>query len=36
VFILKVMTHAQYDQDKWKEDCGCYEPPPHKPKKQGK
>jgi mRNA interferase HigB len=36
VFILKVMTHAQYDQDKWKEDCGCYEPPPQKPKKQGK
>jgi len=47
VFILKVMTHAQYDEDKWKEDCGCYEPPPQnprsgsassaaKPKKRGK
>ena len=30
VFILKVMTHAEYDQDKWKEDCGCFEPPPKK------
>jgi mRNA interferase HigB len=28
VFVLKVMTHAEYDEDKWKEDCGCYEPPP--------
>ena len=28
VFILKVMTHAEYDEDKWKEDCGCFEPPP--------
>ncbi|MEX2171301.1 MAG: type II toxin-antitoxin system HigB family toxin [Pirellulales bacterium] len=28
VFILKVMTHAEYDQNKWKEDCGCFEPPP--------
>jgi hypothetical protein len=47
VFILTVMKHAEYDEDKWKEDCGCYEPPPHKsksartsstakPKKRGK
>lgn len=28
VFVLKVMTHEQYDDDKWKEECGCYEPPP--------
>jgi mRNA interferase HigB len=27
VFILKVMTHNQYDQNKWKEECGCFEPP---------
>jgi mRNA interferase HigB len=32
VFVLKVMTHAEYDEDSWKEDCGCYEPPPQKPK----
>jgi mRNA interferase HigB len=28
VFILKVMTHKEYDQDKWKKECGCFEPPP--------
>jgi mRNA interferase HigB len=28
VFILMVMTHAEYDQDKWKAECGCHEPPP--------
>lgn len=30
VFVLKVMTHEEYDEDKWKEECGCYEPPPSK------
>lgn len=30
VFILKVMTHAEYDEDKWKDECGCFEPPPKK------
>lgn len=30
VYILKVMTHAEYDQDKWKEECHCFEPPPVK------
>ena len=33
VFVLKMMTHAEYDDDKWKEDCGCYEPPPKKIKR---
>ena len=33
VFILKVMTHKEYDKDKWKEECGCFEPPPQKEKK---
>lgn len=28
VFVLKVMTHKEYDEDKWKEECGCYSPPP--------
>ena len=32
VFVLKVMTHAEYDDGKWKEDCGCSEPPPRKSK----
>jgi mRNA interferase HigB len=47
VFILKVMTHVEYDKDFWKEDCGCFEAPPlepqtgsksssAKPKKRGK
>ena len=33
VFVLKIMTHAEYDKEKWKEECGCFEPPP-KPKKK--
>jgi hypothetical protein len=28
VFVPKVVTHAEYDQDKWKEKCGCFEPSP--------
>lgn len=36
VFILKVMTHTEYDEDKWKEDCGCFEPPPPKKKSPAK
>ena len=34
VFILKVMTHKEYDQGAWKEDCGCFKPPPAKKKKK--
>ena len=34
VFILKVMTHARYDENRWKAECGCYEPPPTKSKSQ--
>ena len=26
-FYVKVMTHAAYDEDKWKAECGCFEPP---------
>ena len=34
VFILKVMTHGEYDEDRWKAECGCFEsPPPPKEKK---
>ena len=36
VFVLKVMTHSQYDDDKWKEDCGCFKQPPKKAKAAGK
>ena len=35
VFILKVMTHEEYDDDKWKAECGCFTPPP-KLSKSGK
>jgi mRNA interferase HigB len=28
VFVLKVMTHGEYDENKWKDECGCYAPPP--------
>lgn len=28
VYVLKVMTHKEYDKDKWKKDCGCFQPPP--------
>jgi mRNA interferase HigB len=24
VYILKVMTHAEYDLNKWKDECGCF------------
>ena len=33
IFILKCMTHAEYDENKSKTDCGCFEPPPAKPTK---
>lgn len=36
VFILKVMTHKEYDKGKWKQECGCFEPPPKATKKAGK
>ena len=28
VFILRVLTHEQYDREPWQTDCGCYQPPP--------
>ena len=38
VFVLKVMTHAEYDKNKWQEECGCFAPPPKKspPKRKGR
>lgn len=32
VFVLKVMTHKKYDEATWKNECGCHESPPPKPK----
>jgi mRNA interferase HigB len=34
VFVLKAMTHAEYDEDRWKEECGCFSPPPLPKKKK--
>ena len=28
VFVLKVMTHEEYDENNWKQECGCFDPPP--------
>lgn len=39
VFVLKVMTHKEYDGGKWQQQCGCFDPPPvRKPRtdRQGK
>ena len=34
VYVLKVLTHAEYDENKWPDQCGCYDPPPKKKKKK--
>jgi mRNA interferase HigB len=31
LYVLAVMDHAEYDKNRWPEDCGCYKPPPKKP-----
>lgn len=28
VYVLKVMTHAEYDDNDWPDECGCHNPPP--------
>lgn len=33
VFVLTVMTHGEYDDGKWKHECGCFEAPPKTAKK---
>ena len=34
VYVLTVMTHAEYDENKWPDECGCHNPPPKKLKKR--
>jgi mRNA interferase HigB len=34
VFVLKVMTHGEYVGDRWKRECGCFEPPSPSKKKR--
>jgi mRNA interferase HigB len=31
VYVLRIMTHAEYDRTDWKTECGCFTPPPPKP-----
>lgn len=35
VFVLKVTAHKEYDEDKLKDQCGCFTPPPE-PKEKAK
>ncbi len=28
VFVLKAVTHKEYDREHWKDECGCFEAPP--------
>jgi mRNA interferase HigB len=30
LYVLKVMDHEEYDNGRWIDDCGCYEPPPRR------
>lgn len=34
VFVLKVLTHAEYGSQKWVDDCGCFAPPRSKYKRK--
>ena len=35
VYVLKIMDHAEYDQTRWEDQCGCHQPPPRLKKPQG-
>lgn len=30
VYVLRVMTHAEYDREDWATACRCYQPPPRR------
>jgi mRNA interferase HigB len=32
VYVKKVMTHTEYDENKWPDECGCHKPPKSKTK----
>lgn len=36
VDVLKVMDHAEYDKNRWVDDCGCHKPPPRKDQRRRK
>jgi mRNA interferase HigB len=31
IYVLRIMDHAEYDKNRWVDDCGCHKPPPKKP-----
>lgn len=36
VYVLRVMTHTEYDREDWATSCRCREPPPKRAAKRGK
>jgi mRNA interferase HigB len=30
IYILKVMDHQEYDENRWRDECGCHRAPPKK------
>ena len=30
VYVLRVMDHEEYDENRWPDQCGCHDPPPGK------
>src|SRR4051794_5440126 len=30
LYVWRVMDHAEYDKQRWIDDCGCHKPPPKK------
>ena len=35
VYVLRVMDHAEYDRQRWIDDCGCHRPPPRRSRQGG-
>ena len=35
VYVLRVMTHADYDREDWPSQCGCYRPQPQRSRPVG-
>lgn len=36
VYIRRIMTHSEYDRNRWQEPCGCTIPPPKRRTQRGK
>lgn len=32
IYVLKTLTHKEYDRNTWQKECGCFERPARKPK----